>query len=215
MFDTPAPKLLELAAQIHSIYRFDSSHGMDHLLHTRYNAIAIMNADGVPRLPGMDPCRVRNLIKDSAFIHDLIDAKYVRADEKPIVWATICRVLVDLGWTYEECGHIYDIIDNMSFSKCQQRRASGLLPVDPALPSCHCIHVVRDADMLDAYDPTRCLQYQLAHHPDCVDDHLRSILVDRVLKYKDHHLTTPYALSIAPALHKKVEQFVQAFIIHE
>jgi hypothetical protein len=70
--------------------------------------------------------------------------------------------------------------------------------------------IVCDADMLDAYDPQRCIDYginKLGLGAD-VNKHVKKILCERVLLYRDHFFNTSAGRELSAPLHDKLALYV-------
>ena len=202
--------LIEYAEKFISENNYDSSHDMRHFINVYEYAKKIYETDysNIELIQGFAKEDSLSILYYSAFCHDLIDAKYVNsmhAIEK------LRKVFLENGYNENNLYIIIFLIDNMSFSK--QRTGKHFIPSHLQL----ILDIVSDADKLDAYRVERVVAFQEKKLKDYFESDkeekkrnwIKTILVKRVLMYKDHWLKTPYAKSIAPPLHDIVLRYVE------
>ena len=186
---------------------FDSSHDMTHFVNVYNYAKKIVENDYkdgtlIKNIGREDSIKI---LLNAAFCHDLIDGKYVDS-EKAI--KELRNVFLDNGYDKEYTEIIIYLIDNMSYSK---RRKEGFqIKKEYEL----ILNILCDADMLDAYRIERVIAYQSTKSDD-VERNLKwvkTILVKRILRYKDDWLKTEYALSTSIPLHRSVEDYVNIYL---
>ena len=214
--------LQKYAEKIVSDYSFDSSHDMKHFINV-YNYTKEIIFHDYPSLlddsldlsysihKNLSTKQIRNIIYHAAFCHDLIDSKYV--DSKQEI-EKLRQVFLDNNYEKECLDIIIFIIDNMSYSK--QRLGVIRIPEEYSL----IMDIVSDADKLDAYRVERVIAYQENKHKDLDEPErsyqnlrwIKTILVKRILTYKDCWLKTNYAKSIAPNLHDQVQLYVDTHL---
>jgi HD superfamily phosphodiesterase len=216
--------LWEYAEYIVKKYDFDSSHDMKHFVNVYNYAKEIISHD-YPDLLELDipisqelkeilPNTLKNfeileVIYYSAFCHDLIDSKYVDPKEET---EKLCLEFLKNGYPENLTDIIIFIINNMSYSK--QKLGNLKIPKEYSL----IMDIVCDADKLDAYRVERVIAYQDHKHKNLEEPEktiinsgwIKTILVKRVLMYKDHWLKTNYAKTLSIPLHDAVQSYVDA-----
>ncbi len=126
--------------------------------------------------------RQRDIILASAILHDMCDHKYV-SDEAAAI-AEMREYMKDF-FKYADFDVVVSIITAMSYSKVKKKGHPDLGEYQLAY------HIVREADLLAAYDIDRCIIYGMA-----VDKMTYTMAVERatvlfagrVLKYRDDGL---------------------------
>lgn len=218
--------LFTYAETIISKYSFDSSHDMQHFINVyQYSKDIILSdysyllCDDIELTTSIFPKdlqkltkkEIRNIIYHAAFCHDLIDAKYVNSQEEI---SNLRKVFLANGYNKEHLEIIIFIIDNMSYSK--QRLGYLQIPLEYEI----FVNVVSDADKLDAYRVERVIAYQENKHKDLNEPErtiknlswVKTILVKRILTYKDFWLKTNYAKTLAVKLHNSVQLYVNTHL---
>jgi hypothetical protein len=104
----------------------------------------------------------------------------------------------NMGLSSSDIAAIRDIISTMSYSKVKQHGFPSLGEYQ------HAYHIVREADLLCAYDFDRCMIYQMSTHnsniEDAFDDAIR-LFDNRVFRHNDHGLfITDYSKQLFPTL---------------
>jgi HD superfamily phosphodiesterase len=224
------PKWLwEYAETIISKYSFDSSHDMQHFINvykyskdiilSDYSYLLIKDSELsnetniiFPKdLQKLTNEQIRNIIYHAAFCHDLIDAKYVNSQEEI---SNLRKVFLANGYDKKHLEIIIFIIDNISYSK--QRLGYLQIPLEYEI----FVNIVSDADKLDAYRIERVIAYQENKHKDLDEPErtiknlswIKTILVKRILTYKDFWLKTNYAKKISVELHNSVQLYVDTHL---
>jgi hypothetical protein len=215
--------LWDFALETIDLYRMDDSHGIRHFVCVVLYTRLIMQSSGIsPVIPGLTTDAAAEIVIDAAFVHDLVDRKYTPAmldyEAADAPWPRLRAALL-VYHTPQTVEMIRIIIDSVSWSKRRGRLASGLPPIEPG-PLAAAIGIVADADQLDAYDVNRCKKYQTEHfrriglwgqqYEHLCRQRIKSILVNRVLLYRDHYFSTAAARLIAGPLHLHVEAYVAA-----
>jgi HD superfamily phosphodiesterase len=126
--------------------------------------------------------RQKDIILASAILHDMCDRKYV-SDEAAAI-AELREFMKDF-FTDADFDVVVSIITTMSYSKVKKNGYPDLGEYQLAY------HIVREADLLAAYDIDRCVIYGMA-----VDkmtytmavERATVLFADRVLKYRDDGL---------------------------
>jgi len=139
-----------------------------------------------------------DIIYVSAILHDMCDKKYM--NEKTGI--TMMNNYMSPYIPKIKLDVISDIISTMSYSKV---KANGFPDLKDYQLS---YHIVREADLLTAYDIDRCIIYGMeVEKLDYMDALKRAIELfdNRVLKYRSDKLfKTKYSKRLSLQLHKKV-----------
>lgn len=197
--------LWDYAKYIVEKHNFDSSHDINHFVNVyNYTQTIIDNDFSDNDISLIDNVSREDSIKiclHAAFCHDLIDSKYV--DSKKAL-EELKSVFLSNQYNEEHLNIIVFLIDNMSFSK--QRYGKQSIPQQYQIA----MDIISDADKLDAYRVERVVAYQEHKNKNEKINKMwiKTILVKRVLEYKDKWLKTNYAKSIAPPLHDTVQKYV-------
>jgi hypothetical protein len=138
----------------------------------------------------------KNILYTSAILHDMCDHKYI--DER--VGIDKITLFLEDKLTKEEIDITKRIISKMSYSKVKKNGFPDIGEYQLAY------HIVREADLLTAYDFDRCIIYQM-HHKN--DDYITSInkasdlFENRMLKHiEDNMFITDFSKNEALRLHK-------------
>jgi hypothetical protein len=139
----------------------------------------------------------KEVIYLSSILHDMCDKKYMN-EEKGM--SEIQDYIKD-SISEEQLDAVSHIITTMSYSKVMKNGYPELGDYQLAY------HIVREADLLSAYDIDRCIIYQM-YHDDCSYHDSLPKAIDlfdyRVFKYIEHDLfVTDYSKKKAQELHDK------------
>ena len=126
-------------------YYIDESHGVSHSMIVLHHAHQIYKSE----LPNDELESQYKIIYLSAVLHDMCDKKYMKEE---IGWKRIHDFIKE-EVTEEELDAIRNIITTMSYSKVKQNGFPDLGKYQLAY------HIVREADLLSAYDIDRCIIY--------------------------------------------------------
>lgn len=208
-------------------YHIDDSHGIDHARSVASLAADIVNditqsqINKKSLITGLDEAEAVWIIANAAFVHDLIDQKYV--DNVGAACEELAAHFNSIGCPPLYANYIIQIITHISFSKRLARKHQGLPLIDMAevgYPELQlATEIVCDADMLDAYDPNRCITYKCHQMKRSTADadilrHVKLVLVERVLKYRKEYLNTDAARRMAYHRHKKLKVYVREKLAH-
>ena len=184
-------------------YNFDSSHDMKHFENVHKYAKQIVESDYPNRtlIQGISENNSLEIVYLAAFCHDLIDDKYVDSEQAV---SDLKEVFLKNKFDSELLDIIVLIITNMSFSKQRFGKQNVNEKYQLALD------IVGDADKLDAYRVERVIAYQQRKNSDTQVylGWIKTILVKRVLKYRECWLKTEYAKRISEKMHEQVEEYV-------
>jgi HD superfamily phosphodiesterase len=160
-------------------YNIDESHSLKHSMEVQRFAENIYVSE-----LGLNPSLLtqKNIIMASAILHDMCDRKYV-PDEATAIREM--REYMAAFLTEGELDAIVSIITTMSYSKVKKNGYPDLGEYQLAY------HIVREADLLAAYDIDRCIIYgmsvdKLAYS--VAVDRANVLFVDRVMKYRSDGL---------------------------
>lgn len=158
----------------------DESHGIMHSFNTLHNAYNIYRAENIKN-PEIIPHE--RIIYISSAIHDMCDKKYMNEQE------SIERIdnFLYPAITNTEIDAVHNIIDTMSYSKVKKNGFPELGKYQKAY------HVVREADLLAAYDFDRAIIYHLYNKNDNIFeayDESVELFNNRMLKHEKDNLFT-------------------------
>ena len=186
-------KLLQFVLFTSQKYNIDESHGIGHSMnvlhfaHTIYECEVKMN----PFLKNHE-----NIIYVSAIIHDMCDKKYMDQDQgiyeiEQFLQKKLPKNDIDV---------VKNIISTMSYSYVKKNGYPIMGDYQ------HAYHIVREADLLTAYDFDRCMIYKMNLNNGNIDDAFEDALNlfnNRVLQHnKDHLFLTNYSLYKSTQLHQ-------------
>ena len=194
MFD----KLFKFVMTTVAQYNIDESHGLSHALNVLMQSHIIYESEIVSS-PEM--CQYETIIYISAIIHDMCDNKYMDS-------VAGLKTIIDFLSTYgsfnlsiNDTNAIRDIVNTMSYSKVKQYGFPDLGEYQRAY------HIVRESDLLCAYDFDRCLIYHMHTHNKGIhtafDDSL-TLFNNRVFQHNNDRLfITEYSKNISLELERK------------
>jgi HD superfamily phosphodiesterase len=136
-------------------YGIDSSHGLAHSLNVLKHAQASYDIEVTKYL---DLADLYDVIVVSALLHDMCDKKYMNQE----TGLTDIRAFIGtLGIYSSQIDAIIFIITTMSYSTVK-RNGFPNFGTDTVLELAY--HIVREADLLDAYDFNRCLIFHMSNN---------------------------------------------------
>ena len=129
-------------------YGIDESHGLGHSMEVLRNANQIFNCE-VLRHPFL--MNQERIIYTASVIHDMCDKKYMAQDQG------ICEIesFLEDKISISEIDVVKQIISTMSYSTVKKQGFPILNEYQ------HAYHIVREADLLAAYDVERAIIYNL------------------------------------------------------
>jgi HD superfamily phosphodiesterase len=169
-------------------YNIDESHGIRHSMDVLQYANNIYESE-----KNINPILInhQNIIYTSALLHDMCDKKYVEESEgiKEI------EIFLKNKLTIKEIEIVNQIISRMSYSTVKKIGYPNLGEYQLAY------HIVREADLLAAYDFDRSIIYKI----NCLHENFESAYLDsiklfenRVFKHLDDNLfVTEYSKNLA------------------
>ena len=167
-------------------HNIDSTHDISHTFQVLNNAFKIYEQEKTTFPPIKEH---EQIIYTAAALHDMCDNKYIDVQEGK---NDIDMFLQRNSIKPVEKKAIIDIIDTMSYSKVKKNG----FPYHGEYQRAY--HVVREADLLSAYDFDRCMLYRMHRDQsgdiDSAFDEAEELFNERVFKHKlDGLLTTKYA----------------------
>jgi len=143
-------KLMQFVLLSTAKYGIDESHGVSHSMNILHYAHKIYNSE-LPKLPNLK--NYERTIYVSAIAHDMCDKKYMQEEEG------IKRIedFLQEQITKEEIDTTKLIISTMSYSKVKKNGFPNI--EDPLKKSAY--HIVRESDLLTAYDFDRSILYHM------------------------------------------------------
>ena len=193
-------KAFDLVMVLCKKFNIDESHSLKHSMEVYNFALRIYESE---LLMNAYLEEQKDIIVLAAILHDTIDKKYV-AEEDGI---EEIRKYLNGVVTVEKLDIIFQIITTMSYSTVKKKGFPLLGDYQLAY------HIVREADLLAAYDIDRCIMYSMytknANYSEALD--MAIVLFDnRVLKHrKDKLFVTNYSKKLSVNLHKKAKKDIE------
>jgi len=195
-------KLLQFVLFTSNKYSIDESHGIGHSMDVLHFAHNIYENE-VCTNPFMK--KHENIIYVSAIIHDMCDKKYMNQDDGIFEIEKFLQKKIPTG----DIDVVKQIISTMSYSYVKKNGFPILGEYQ------HAYHIVREADLLTAYDFDRCMAYKLHLNGGDIDDAFEDSLDlfnHRVLQHnKDNLFLTDYSLLKSRELHMQSLQRIQSW----
>jgi len=143
-------RLIQFVIVTCSKYRIDESHGLSHSMNILHYADNIYQSELIKH-PSLK--KQERVIYVSAIIHDMCDKKYMNEEEGIQNIEDFLKESI----TTDEMETTKKIISTMSYSKVMKQGFPRLETAEKQLA----YHVVREADLLTAYDFDRCMIYHM------------------------------------------------------
>lgn len=183
-------------------YGIDESHGLKHSMDVLHYSNQIYQSE-VTRHPYLKT--QKEIIFASSILHDMCDKKYMDETNGILEMRTFLEMNSHLK--ANDLDIISKIVSTMSYSTVKKNGFPNLGEYQLAY------HIVREADLLAAYDLERCVIYKIMkqHHPysDAVTLSL-DLFKERVLLYiQDNLFVTAYSKSKAQELQEKTLQEIE------
>jgi len=178
------------------IYSIDESHGLGHSMNVFYYTNEIFKNETCIE-------DYENIIMISSILHDMCDKKYMNED---IGLKNIYEFLAKYPQYIlnKEIDLVLKIIKTMSYSKVKHE---GFPTFDSELETLS-YHIVREADLLAAYDFDRCVIFQMLIKKGNYTDSIKianELFEKRVTKHLEHNLfITTYGKMLAIEKHQKI-----------
>ncbi len=196
-------KAFELVMILCKKFNIDESHSLKHSMEVYNFALRIYESE-VAMNAYLE--QQKDIIVLAAILHDTIDKKYVaEADGIEEI-----RQFLEGYVTPEKLGIIFQIITTMSYSTVKKNGFPLLGDYQLAY------HIVREADLLAAYDIDRCIMYSMYTKNSNYTEALDAAIVlfeHRVFRHrKDRLFVTNYSKKLSIKLHKKAKKDVDILV---
>ena len=186
--------------QTSKTYNIDESHALKHSMEVLHFANKIYDSELIIN-PYIE--KQKDIIFVSSILHDMCDKKYMNEQFGVNEMRNFMKDYVEL----DKLDVISDIISTMSYSKVIKHGYPELKEYQLAY------HIVREADLLAAYDLDRCIIYQMMHDKYSYCESLPiavSLFHKRVLRYiEDDLFITEYSKKKAAELHVKALEDIE------
>ena len=175
-------------------FNIDESHSLKHSIDVFHTANKIYEAE-VKNYPYLST--QKNIIDVSSLLHDMCDKKYVNQEQSIADMTDYMSPFIDKA----EIDVVSQIISTMSYSTVKKNGYPVLGEYQLAY------HIVREADLLTAYDSDRCIIYgMMRENLNYIDSTKRAIELskNRVLTYiSDNLFVTEYSKEQSRILHEE------------
>jgi HD superfamily phosphodiesterase len=201
--ETTIVKAFELVMVLCKKFNIDESHSLKHSMEVYNFALRIYESE-LPMNAYLE--EQKDIIVLAAILHDTIDKKYVaEADGIEEI-----RQFLEGYVSTEKLGIIFQIITTMSYSTVKKNGFPLLGDYQLAY------HIVREADLLAAYDIDRCIMYSMytknANYLEALDAAV-VLFEHRVFRHrKDRLFVTNYSKKLSVKLHKKAKKDVEVLV---
>ena len=177
-----------------SVYKIDESHAVKHSM-TVYHTVNEIYKSELPQNKFLE--NQQSIIFASAILHDMCDKKYI----EPESGLRVIQSYMNKYITDDEFEIITKIIMSMSYSKVKQNGYANMGEYQLAY------HIVREADLLAAYDIDRCIMYGMNIDKIPYSNALNraiGLFNNRVLTYRSDDLfVTQYSKDKSAKLHQE------------
>ena len=169
-------------------YKIDESHGLSHAFQVLTQANSIYESE-VIKIPELK--EHEKVIYIAAIVHDMCDDKYMSTATGLDTIELFLSTIDDFKLTQSEIKAVRNIINTMSYSKVKKNGFPELGEYQ------HAYHIVREADLLCAYDFDRCMLYHMHSQNTGIENAFndsKQLFDVRVFKHNDDGLfTTDYS----------------------
>jgi HD superfamily phosphodiesterase len=181
-------------------FNIDESHALKHSIEVFNFANTIYESE-LLKLPHLE--NQREIISLSSIVHDMCDKKYMNEDYGIENMNKYMKNYI----SPEELEIVSHIIKTMSYSKVKKNGYPDFGKYQLAY------HIVREADLLAAYDLDRCIIYRMMQSKFTYTDALvesKDLFENRILNYrKDKLFVTNYSKNKSLLLHRKAVKDVE------
>ena len=186
-------KIFGFVVYMSAKYNIDESHGLSHSMNVLNFANNIFESekDRKPYIKDHE-----HIIYAAAALHDMCDKKYM--DEKEGVGEISEFLKESVKYTPEDINAVQSIVTTMSYSKVKKQGFPQLGAFQPSY------HIVREADLLSAYDFDRCMIYKMKTQGMTLEDAFidaDDLFQKRVFKHNEDNLfITDYSKNLSKNL---------------
>jgi len=181
-------------------FNIDESHALKHSIEVFNFANTIYESETL-KLPHLE--NHREIISLASIVHDMCDKKYMNEDYGIENMNKYMKNYI----SPEELEVVSNIIKTMSYSKVKKNGYPDFGEYQLAY------HIVREADLLAAYDLDRCIIYRMMRDSTNYTDALvesKNLFESRILNYrKDKLFVTFYSKNKSLLLHRKAVKDVE------
>jgi HD superfamily phosphodiesterase len=207
-------KIMSLASIINAAFNYvvytskkfdiDESHSLKHSMEVFHLANKIYDSE----LPANEFLKKhQNIISISAILHDMCDKKYMNEQSG----IQDMQLFMKDYMKESELEIVSKIISTMSYSKVNQKGFPDLKEYQLAY------HIVREADLLSAYDIDRCIIYGMMKEKKTYNEAIIRALElcdNRILKYRcDNLFITEYSKNYSERLHNQCLEDIKSIKI--
>jgi hypothetical protein len=177
------------------IYNIDESHSLKHSIDVFKHANNIYDNEILSKPFLADQ---KDIIFVSSIIHDMCDKKYIQNEKESIdnIYNNFKHDMKE-----EKLDTMIKIISTISYSKVRKSGYPDLGEYQMAY------HIVREADLLSAYDIDRCIMYRMMNQNNDFSNSLQEsidLFEKRILQYRNDNLfVTNYSKNKSLQLHNK------------
>ena len=200
-------KIFKFITTTCNLYNIDESHGVRHSMD-----ILRISKNIVEEELNMCPYlhNKEHIVYTSALLHDMCDHKYFKNNEGT---ENVFKFLTENNYEKNDIDDIMRIIDTISYSKV--KKYGYQFKKNESLEFKKMYHIVREADLLCAYEVERCLLYDLHTRNNPFTTSFKradDLFQIRMLKHFDDNLfTTKYALREGRKMHKDAQERLDEF----
>ena len=176
--------LFDFVQQTCMLFNIDESHGLGHSMNVFYYASELFKEQSQSNEYIIKV--IENIIIIASILHDMCDKKYMNETEGLLRIQQFLSTFPKYG-NEEEITIILQIISTMSYSKVKENGFPTHFDKDYLLA----YHIVREADLLAAYQFDRCVIYQMITKKNTYLQALndaKELFEKRVTKHLDHQL---------------------------
>lgn len=190
-------KAFDLVMVLCQKFNIDESHALKHSMEVYNYALKIYESEVL--INGYLE-QQKDIIVVSAILHDTIDKKYVSEE----IGIKEIREYMTPYINKEKLDIIFQIVTTMSYSTVKKNGFPSLNQYQLAY------HIVREADLLAAYDIDRCVMYSMYaqnNNYSVALDLALALFENRVFKHrKDKLFITKFSKKLSLQLHKKAKK---------
>jgi len=197
-------------------YERDDSHGKSHIYKVRDNSVFILHnlnecEQELISLTNLTSIQILNIVEIAALFHDAWDHKYIENEEEIVFAKQFIRNHLKNYISNEHIDIIYDIIDNISFTKEKNDKKQNLGKYEILRT------IVSDGDKLEALGNVA-IERMITYRKHLLDNgknlendlitHMRKHCQEKLFKLKDEYIHTQFGKELALPLHNELFNIV-------